>query len=462
MLKALVRLLPFKDHVRSALERLSRYVPALEALIWPTAGGPIRWQDHDLGRDPPALARRSPPIVADVSGSKQPCPGPIYYSVGQTLSIPFNSGIQRVVRLLAAALIDQGCELIPAVWDRRRGRLLPAPKDRLGHLARWHGPSEQSWAAWREPEAIGGRAWFLSAEVWHDAPGRDLPELARFLRETGLRSAWIFHDAIPWALPGIHSRALVEAHTSYMEGLARFDHILAVSHSSRSDLLAFYERSGRGAELRADQVWTVPLSGAFPGTDRVTTPPPRRPESEPVQPLVVGTLESRKNHKTLLDAVGELANHCRRPFEVTLIGRAESQQRLIRSRIKTLPQVSWLPSVDDDALRRRYSACDFTVFPSVKEGFGLPIVESLWFGRPCICAHWGAMAEVAGSGGCLTTDVTDPRALAGAMRTLIEDQDRRLELAMEAVRLQPRSWSDYARDVAWCLTEVDVGAAAER
>jgi glycosyltransferase involved in cell wall biosynthesis len=48
-----------------------------------------------------------------------------------------------------------------------------------------------------------------------------------------------------------------------------------------------------------------------------------------------------------------------------------------------------------------YRDCDFTVYPSLVKGFGLPIVESLWNCRPCICANFGEMAEIAKEGVCL-------------------------------------------------------------
>ena len=48
-----------------------------------------------------------------------------------------------------------------------------------------------------------------------------------------------------------------------------------------------------------------------------------------------------------------------------------------------------------------YRECAFAAFPSVEEGYGLPIIESLWFGKPCLCAGFGSMAEIAEAGGCL-------------------------------------------------------------
>ena len=85
------------------------------------------------------------------------------------------------------------------------------------------------------------------------------------------------------------------------------------------------------------------------------------------------------------------------------------------------------------------------------EGFGLPVIESLWFGRPCICANFSVMAENAAGGGCLTTDVRDPEALAAAILQLAESPELRRKIAAEAVTRPLKSWADYAEEVIAAL-----------
>ena len=71
-------------------------------------------------------------------------------------------------------------------------------------------------------------------------------------------------------------------------------------------------------------------------------------------------------------------------------------------------------------------SCDFTVYPSVEEGFGLPILESLWCGKPAICANFGAMLEVAEAGGGCDGHRRDGMsgAMAKAIVDLAESPDR--------------------------------------
>jgi glycosyltransferase involved in cell wall biosynthesis len=80
------------------------------------------------------------------------------------------------------------------------------------------------------------------------------------------------------------------------------------------------------------------------------------------------------------------------------------------------------------------------------EGFGLPIVESLWHGRPVICSDRGAVGELAQQGGCLIVDVKNPDALADAIRELLQNETHQLELAQQAYARPVRIWNDYARE----------------
>ncbi len=107
----------------------------------------------------------------------------------------------------------------------------------------------------------------------------------------------------------------------------------------------------------------------------------------------------------------------------------------------------WLRHVDDATLRRAYEECAFTVFPSLAEGFGIPIVESLWHGRPCVCGVNGAIGEAAAGGGCLAVDQTDPAALAAALETLLADQTLYRRLCGEAERRVFGTWEELSRQL---------------
>jgi glycosyltransferase involved in cell wall biosynthesis len=135
-------------------------------------------------------------------------------------------------------------------------------------------------------------------------------------------------------------------------------------------------------------------------------------------------------------------------FEFELIGRSTgSYGHKILPSIRKIQKrgwpFRWLKHVDDERLERAYRDCAFTVYPSLMEGFGLPILESLSHGKPCICGDNGALGEASAAGGCLNVDQTSSRALADAIKQLLTDQALCARFSAEARARRFRSWSNY-------------------
>jgi len=161
----------------------------------------------------------------------------------------------------------------------------------------------------------------------------------------------------------------------------------------------------------------------------------------------VGSFEPRKNHLTFLAAAEKLwlQGH---DFELQLVGRTTGYYApkmlaaVWRLQRRGRP-LRWLRHVNDKTLHEVYRSCRFAVYPSLFEGFGLPIAESLWHGKPCICGGNGALGEVARGGGCLIVDQTSEDALAAGIKNLLTDQQTYSRLCTEARARKFRSWSDY-------------------
>jgi FkbM family methyltransferase len=373
--------------------------------------------------------------------------GPVYYWVDHTCSYPVNSGIQRVVRGLARALIELDVELIPIKWDTSAQRIAPVSSAELGHLSKWNGPSADKWSKWRDPRQ--SRGWVLVPELTTYLSESDTRGFREFLSLAGLRSAWIFFDAIPWKMRDIYPVEAANAHQKYMSGLNRQELVLAISNFSFRDLVGYLARQPDRTPSLFERIWPCILPGEFTESPRVTLV--KESSDRTVTILCVCTVEPRKNHLVLLDAFKKLRLMANISVELVIAGGAPFPElsKKVESFIASEPQIRWVKSPDDRELGELYEKCDFTVYPSIEEGFGLPILESLWHARPCVCASFGAMGEVAeGGGGCLVTDVRDRSQLADAMLRLVEDQDLRQRLMIEATKRQVKTWRDYALEVA--------------
>ena len=379
---------------------------------------------------------------------------PIYYYVDHTCRFAYNSGIQRCVRSLARALLKLGQPLIPAVWDRRRNQLAPAGANALAHLARWNGPNVECWSAWPPPDAENRPNWLLIVELV-SGPHNPSPEQLRSATEPlGVQLAWVFHDAIPvrWAsLYGNAADHAVHCHARYMEALAGYERVFCNSHTTREHLLSFLR--AQRISTNPDRILALPLGEEF-GSTRPAAPAVRK-EMEPLQMLCVSTLEQRKNHLNLFKALGWLHSQRQRNWQLQLVGWGADgrvMQQLERAQARGLP-ILWHARADDTALEGFYQQSDFTVYPSLEEGFGLPVAESLWQRRPCLCSGAGALGERAAAGGCLTVNTANWRDIAAGLERLLMGPELRLHLQQEADQRTFRSWSTVAQELLQSLEQ---------
>jgi glycosyltransferase involved in cell wall biosynthesis len=178
--------------------------------------------------------------------------------------------------------------------------------------------------------------------------------------------------------------------------------------------------------------------------------------------LSVGSIEGRKNHLRLLEACEQLWQSGIE-FKLQLIGTLQRQTgRAAHDKVRALQSAGhpveyqgWLP---DAQLVQAYAHCAFTIYPSLMEGFGFPIWESLRNGKACICSDRGATAEAARDGACLMVDSRSVDALAGAMRKLLQEPNTLAELNQIARARGSRSptWSAHAKGLIAWMAELPV------
>jgi glycosyltransferase involved in cell wall biosynthesis len=172
--------------------------------------------------------------------------------------------------------------------------------------------------------------------------------------------------------------------------------------------------------------------------------------------LCVGTHEPRKNHLALLHAAELLWREGVQFNLVLLGGRSWSdtrfRQALEEARGRNRSVIT--PSAMSDAmLWAAYRLARVMVFPSLNEGYGLPVAEALAYGTPVITSGYGSMAEIAADGGGLLIDPRDDHSIADALRRVLTDDGEHARLAAEARARPVRTWDDYARDVWGALVD---------
>jgi glycosyltransferase involved in cell wall biosynthesis len=377
------------------------------------------------------------------------------------------TGIQTTVRGLVAGFENNaGADQVQLVqWSSGKNAFTSLSAGKLAHLGARKRESHflplrslsqpSQWPLWLK---TGGRAhsvpvhlhatiqphlagaWLLLPEViYHGAA----PRIIDYARTHGMRVAAIFHDAIPLSHPELVRREAVDHHLEYLRALSLADVIFPVSE----DAAEAYAIQTREHQLRLPTV--RPLAEAVELIGSAREKGSFQHEERQVRMLCVSTLEPRKNHLTLIAAF-DILRRLQPDLDVRLdlVGDHYADAPYVAAAVTAATQretrICWHGKVEPERLRELYKQCDFTVYPSALEGFGLPIGESLWLGHPCICANFGAMAEVAAGGGCLTVDVREPSKLAEAMLALAISPEKRLRLAEEATTRHLTTWAEYA------------------
>lgn len=352
-----------------------------------------------------------------------------------------NSGIQRVVRSASA------------YWAREPGVVLAAARGSSGAL-RTLTPGEHArtadWGATGPVPAdavetvliVPWRSCILFPEVPDPARLDGLAVLAEF---SGNRTAAVGHDAIPITGRSWVSRREADKFGRFLPLLRRLDLVIGVSATAAGDFAGISRSMAARGEAHPDVV-ACPLPVITRSREQ------QRPPDAAARPLVlvVGSREPRKNQDAVVFAAERLWREGL-DFELLLLGSwgwsTLALRRWLRFAAKAGRPVSAPDSASDADLWSAYERAAFTVFPSLQEGFGLPVAESLSRGIPALTSGYGSMAEVAAGGGCLMVDPCDDDALFGAMRRMLVEPELRARLAAEARARPEDSWRRWADDV---------------
>ena len=389
----------------------------------------------------------------------------IYLDVTSAAASPVNMGVQRTIRGLHS-LLKKRPDIIPLRWDffrKHYAQLSPREHGFLSqpfanYQAAAGNPGGWNWrhllSSWRDDWSRSGRR-ISDDELLGDGNILLIPDLcwdrrihawARFRERPGTKIA-IFHDAMPLRIPG-QADSHDALFAKYVCALGDLDLVICISEEVEQDLLSYWKKFGITPKPTRVITWPVPFE-----QDRPDNPPNQGAR----QVIYVARLKLRKNHLVLLEAC-EILWSAGESFRLDLIGIADAftDTRKILRRVGELAArdrpVRWRKHISEAELDAAYRDCSFTAFPSRLEGFGLPIIESLWHGRPVICGRNGAIGEVAAGGGCYQIDQNNPAELAAAIRLLLSDSTLYRRLHAEAAARAFRSWDDYEKDLDSILT----------
>lgn len=297
-----------------------------------------------------------------------------------------------------------------------------------------------------------------------------LPGHMLHLRRAGLDIATLIHDLIPILFP--HFVAGHHGHTfhSALQGSVGFTtRYLANSACTARDLQEFLDI--HGADM---PVHTIPLAQTGLGGDDRVAPLAAGPDTYPLlrettairdeikallkspYALYVGTWDIRKNLWRLARAWERLSHDPTLEMPKLVLAGAPGWgigdfTRLMEATGQISGLVELIVAPSDAELDFLYRHCVFTAFPSLYEGWGLPVGEGLSYGKTAIAAQSSSVPEVGGD----LVAYCDPHSIASiaeCARRLIQDEEHRAELERRIADARLRGWDDVAQEVLSVVT----------
>jgi alpha-1,3-rhamnosyl/mannosyltransferase len=242
------------------------------------------------------------------------------------------------------------------------------------------------------------------------------------------RHVFTVHDLTVLSHPVCHTIGnRVRTLTSLAEALSRKATLVAVSEATREEAQRLLAVPKAEMEILPPMVAPVfsPAGAAVDDLETAQQLGIRRPFV-----LAVGSLEPRKNVARLLDAWEQLPAEISEAHQLVVVGAygwKQTETRLRMTGMERRGEVVRTGFIPDTQLAALYRRARAFVFPSIAEGFGLPVAEAMACGAPVITADRSSMPEVVGQAGLLV-DPENTEDLASTMQTVLSDRELRRRL----------------------------------
>ncbi len=273
-------------------------------------------------------------------------------------------------------------------------------------------------------EAITGPVDIYLSSDWTQAPTKKAKSLT------------IVYDLIPWLYPAVLGSKIVNIHKKRMVWVKKeAEQIITISQSTKDDLIEII-----GIDKKR-------ITIAYPGLDQDRFVPQDKKKIAQVKKkyqlknyiLSLGTQEPRKNFPQVIKAFKKLNNN----LELAIVGKYGWGEKLINKN----PKIKILGYIPNQDLAPLYSGAKAFVYPSLYEGFGMPIVEAQACGCPVLTSNVSSMPEAAGKGAVLINPKNNNEIVQG-LRKIINNQSFRKNLIEKGRKNANKfSWKKSAREV---------------
>lgn len=305
--------------------------------------------------------------------------------------------------------------------------------------------------ATEKPVLFGsGDTLLILSGDWSDDTFADL--VTELKNKQAFRVAQVIYDMLPATQPAFFVPGMPEQFSRYMTKiLGLSDTILAISKATRGDILNFQKIHG----LPPAPVAVFRLGDDFMKRE------PTKPKLDIASGefiLCVGTIEARKNHTLLYYVVKEAMRLNKAIPSIVVAGKrgwlVNDFLYLVENDPQLKNKIIFLHDATDQELAWLFQNCTFSVYPSLYEGWGLPVAESLFYGKFCLASDSSSIPEVAGD----LLDYFSPHDARALLDLIIKYSQNPKLLKEKQASIEkgyrPTSWDDTYEEVKKIIKDI--------
>ncbi len=377
----------------------------------------------------------------------------IYIDLSRLCLTPFTSGIQRVAKEIVLRMLKDPAVSLTLLADlpsHTAWRVLPNDAFTKYYTEKEGSPYGIGRPRIVYPEDIPAEAVFFDIDSAWNMPMHRCWLFPK-LKARGVTVVTQLYDLIPVTDPQYFHSQTMRQFLSWTTAVLQYaDRIICNAEATKA---ALYTLCGQ-LDLTPPPCTVVPLGADF-AKKAADTGELDEALFEHLTPyrylLMVGTVEPRKNHQLLFDAVEPLA---KRGIKVVFAGRLgwnmDAFAKAISKHPKNGSDLFFVQGPSDATVQKLYQNALAVAFPTKNEGFGLPIVEAFLNGTPVLASDIPVLREVGGE----TADYFDNTSvdsLLAAVDALLADEDAYQKKRAAIAAYRPRTWDAAAADMTHAL-----------
>ena len=351
-----------------------------------------------------------------------------------------SAGIGRYTQELVRHLLQIGSKhhfiLIFTYWraNEDKEKIIKSFQGKNVEIRRASIPGAMKETLWRKKSS-------LFNQLYRGADVVLAPSFLEFKRGLKIPQVTVVHDMATFLFPSQRGKAvskrLSDQTSMAIEGSKK---VIAISENTKKDV------------IKVCQVESQKIKIIYPGLtefDKIAENLPKGLCSKKYI-LFVGTIEPRKNLKNLLTAYGLLPTAIKDKYPLVVAGAIGWNT----DNIEKNNQIKYLGRVPDEVLAKLYQEAAVFVYPSLYEGFGLPILEAMAMGTPVVTSNRSSMPEAAGTAGVLTNP-DELKSISAGLQAVLEGKFNHNQMQKAGLeQAQKFSWGKCAREVLELMERV--------